>query len=374
MKKSTNHTFKLALASVGLLFIVPLSACGPPSVGSPSETPRPTTPAALRKISPPPAITSTSSVESLTDNFVDGIYTHPSGAFSFQPPEGWEEDTGEFGSVFFSEPAGEGAIYSTVTNTGNPLSYAQFQTFVLAREENFFSGFDMYAQISLDWNEDDQSAIVHKSLLYEDMPEEVLSYYFLEQNGVFSTDTWMESDRVDEYQPIYQTLMDSYVFYVGRSEDFPYYNFVITFYDTLDAFSFEAPVCWPYESRVVDGAILDIFSSPDQNAQLIHVMFSGASKLDEGELEQKIFQAAFGELAATPEQAVAQEWEQNEDGYIHILWQADESEWQKETLYMLFGDKVMALNGVARKGFEQFFQSTIDYGFDWYSVPAEGSG
>lgn len=373
MKSRTNAKLWVKSGLIAFLFVFSLASCTSKSSPAKQATPRPTTPAALRKISPPPAITSTAFEVPLSSHIQDGVYFHPSGVFSFQPPEGWLEETSEYGSVYFSEPGGEGAIYTTVTNTGVPLTFSQFQTFVEARELNFFDGFEAYKQISLEWDPDKKSAIAHKSVIFEDIPEEVFSYYQLDLNVVYATDTWMESDRVEEYQDVYQTLVKTFTVNSSSADQFPFYNFVITFYDSLDAFSFEPPVSWTYESRVSAGNILDIFSSPDQNAYLIHVMFSGTNSLSQEEIEDKIYQAAFSEFPGNAGRAVVEEYTEYEDGSTRIFWKSDDSGWQKESIYFLNEGKLLVLNGVIREGFEAYLQSTIDYGFDWYVVPAEGS-
>ena len=57
-------------------------------------------------------------------------------------------------------------------------------------------------------------------------------------------------------------------------------------------------------------------------------------------------------------------------GASYILWKSDDNQWQIETVYRITDGKLLVLNGLIFKGFEDYYQSTIDYAFDWYSVPA----
>ncbi len=351
--------------------ILILSACKNSSQSQPQVAARPTTPAALRKISPPPYLSGAATATAILSIILDGTYSHPSGAFSFQFPVGWLEDTSEYGSVFFSEPDGEGALYVTATNTGRPLNGEQFETFVQAREENFFAVFDGYIQSSFEVDPQKSRAVTLKSVVFEDLSEMVKSYYLLDGQVVYAIDMWWESEKEADYEIIYNEILESFTVDPNLIAGFPYYNYVITFYDTLDAFSFEPPVSWRYHNRVEDGVITDGFSSPDENAFLEHIMFSIPEALKETELEQKIFQAAFASYIDGTANVVVETRTQNEEGGVSIDWQDDGSGWKKQTLYIVEGAKVLALNGVIRSGNKDIFQSTLDYAFNWYSVPAE---
>ncbi len=353
------------------MMILIISACKNSSQNQLQVTARPTTPAVLRKISPPPVLSGAATATAIVSNTQDGTYNHPSGTFSFRYPVGWLEDTSEYGSVFFSEPDGEGALYVTATNTGQTLNGDQFEAFVLAREENFFAAFDGYIQNSFEIAPNWSNAVTLKSLVFEDLTETVRSYYLLNGQGVYAIDMWWESEKGADYEIIYNEVLESFTVDPNLVTEFPYYNYVITFYDTLDAFSFEAPVSWRYHNRVENGVIIDGFSSPDENAFLEHIMFSIPEGMLEAELEQKIFTAAFAAYSEEPAKVVAETRTQNEDGWVSIDWQNDGSGWKKQTLYIVGGGKVLALNGVIRSGDEEYFQSTLDYAFDWYSVPAE---
>ncbi|OJX40655.1 MAG: hypothetical protein BGO78_06635 [Chloroflexi bacterium 44-23] len=361
--------FKWFLISVFLLVV--LGACGNNARSQPEGTPRPTTPAALRKISPPPYFPKESANSEITDNIQGGIYTHPSGAFSFKYPTGWLEDTSEYGSVFISEPDGEGVLYITATDTGRPLNGSQFEIFVQAREDNFFAKFEGYTQSAFEVDPLTRRALTLKSVLFRDLPETVKSYYFLEQQVVYAIDMWWESDKSADYEIIYNEVLESFTSEPGKVPGELYYNFVITFYDSLNAFSFTAPVCWQYDSRVEDGIIIDSFSAPDEGAYLEHIMFSMPERLTESEVEQKIFQAAFGSFLIEPKWVEVESRNVDENGWVSIQWKDDGSGWKKESKYCIQGAKVLALNGVIRSGDENIFQSTIDYAFDEYSIPGK---
>ncbi len=219
--------------ATGLLIIALVTACQSPSSAITKDNVRATTSPLIRKIPTqfvePPIVT-------LPENQKSGEliqYIHPSGAFQFQRPAGWEEDTSEYGSVFFSEPGGEGAIFVTATNTGYALNGEDFDRFVKAREENFFPEFNDYQALAEDYNEFLSEATMTKSLLFNDIPETVDSYYFRQEDAVFAIDVWMESAKVESYREMYRHSWIALRCDASPVSAFPIYNFIITFYGPL---------------------------------------------------------------------------------------------------------------------------------------------
>ena len=310
--KRINY-FSLA---TGMLIIALVTACQSTSSARTKDNVRPTTSPLIRKIPTqfvePPIVT-------LPENQKSGEliqYIHPSGAFQFQRPAGWEEDTSEYGSVFFSEPGGEGAIFVTATNTGYALSGEDFDRFVKAREENFFPEFNDYQALAEDYNEFLSEATITKSLLFNDIPETVDSYYFRQAEGVFAIDVWMETINTNTYREMYKPIIESFETTANKVNDFPLYNFVTTLYGPVDQYSFEVPISWQYQYENLDGVIADRFISPDGMSIIEHLTVYGINELNQKAQEQTLIDI-FNSVWENPEKNLKVKKRENfEDGSI----------------------------------------------------------
>lgn len=330
----------------------------------------PTTAAQIRKV---PTELSNFQSEPISEDGSEGEFTtyyHPSGVFQFQYPATWLVDTSEYGAAFITEPEGEGAISVTATYTGYALSADDFTNFVNAREENFFSGFNNYQPDEVVFSDPGDQATASKELTYQDIPETVDSYYLLEDDTVFAIDVWMETALESVYREMYQTTMDTFESDSTYAIDFPLYNFVTTFYAPLDLFSFEVPITWQYHYISLEGVIVDRFSTPDRLSFLEHVTIYGVGDLPSKELEQRLAEV-FNQIWVDPQDNLkVKDRETLENGSTYLLWKSANSDWQIETVYQVSEGKILALNGLIRKGYESFYQSSINYAFDWYQIPA----
>ena len=345
-------------------------ACQKNSTSLVNGTVFPTTAAQLRKV---PTESSGIQSDPTSEVSADGqfvTYYDPNGVFQFQYPVDWQVEPSDYGAVFITEPEGEGTISVTATYTGYALSGDDFINFVDAREENFFTGFNDYEAGDPEYDEFADRATVTKTLSYQDIPETVDSYYYRLNEAVFAVDVWMETSLSSKYREMYQTLIDTLEIDSTNVINFPLYNFVTTFYAPLDLFSFEVPVCWTYETLSSDGVIVDRFTAPDRQSFIEHVTIYDAENLSSKKLEARLAEV-FNKIWDEPQNNLkVKERESFEDGSNYLLWKSANSDWQIETYYQATDGKILALNGLIRKGYEPFYQSTIDYAFDWYQIPA----
>lgn len=339
------------------------------SIGKPEATLPPTTSPFDRKI-PTRTVQPTEQITPGELRLSRGTYFHPSGTFSFVPPAGWAEDTSEYGYVTFAEPDGEGFINTTVTYTGYTLLPEDFERFFLAREANFFTGYDNYLAVDQQTDLATGTAWARKTVDYEGIGNTVDSYYFLSDLSVYVIDLWSETARVEQYETLYQQMMDSFQMSLGDLQTFPLYNFVWTLRDPLGAFSFEIPISWRYEYLEQSGAIVDESWAPDNDAFITHIHLIG-----EGNLEKKaqikrveeVLQSIYPDLMENVKVINQQDWDP--DGIL-LEWSTSAKQWRLQTLIRSTGEDLMALSGFYMKDYEDSYLSTIDYGFDWYSVPA----
>jgi hypothetical protein len=314
-------------------------------------------------------LTSTPDATVSQTSLSSGFLEFPGGVFQASVPIGWNEEVSEYGSVFLSEQDGEGAIYITVTNTGLVLEKEGFDQFVDAREENFFSGFDAYQEVDRVINEGHDDGFVQKTVLFNDIPETVKTYYFRNQNAMVVMDFWMETEKEQTYREIYQPVIESFTFNPEKANEFILYNFIFEFRDNMGAFSFEVPLSWLYVPATSGGLITDNFYAPDNRSILQHVIFYPDDASDPEEIAKTIYQASQAVMTGTSSEGVLETQTDKDDGSVYLKWKTDDG-WQIESVYYLQGAKVLALNGIIQDGFIDIYQSSIDYGLDWYAVPA----
>jgi hypothetical protein len=190
-----------------ILLLSGLSCQLPVGKNSAEQEIRPTTPAAQRRLP-----TEVASEKPPTSETGDQLFVHPSQTFEIPIPAGWIVESDENGSMFASEQEGEGAIYITVNYTGHALTAEDFERYVLAREENFFDYFEEYLPGEFEINAAKDWAVFRKSVDFNGIPETVDTFYYRINNAVFTIDTWMETSRIAEYAPLYQTILDGFKF------------------------------------------------------------------------------------------------------------------------------------------------------------------
>jgi hypothetical protein len=298
------------------------------------------------------------------------IYAHPSGAFEILVPAGWEEETSEYGSVFLSEPGGQGVVYVTVTYTGYALDGQAFSTYLDAREENFFEGFVNYQAVSREINPLQDAARAVKTLDYDGVPQYVSSVYYRSGMAVYAIDFWMEAARQVDYTDLYTLVQESFRWNADNAVGFPIYNFVWTFSDNQNLFSFEIPISWRYLFWEENGDIIDQFWAPDGLAVIQHTLIQNSSGLPYEKQAQRVLDVLKIALPEIVQNPIIDKIDRLEDGRTRFEWTDASEGWLATTIVQEYEGKLLALTGITSSGYSDVFQSTIDYGLEWYSVPA----
>ena len=361
---------KIQLIALAFFIVFILTDCQTKNGPLLKATARPTTAAYLRKIPTQPFSTSTPDTTLGQTGLSSGFLEFPGGVFEMTVPIGWNEELNEYGSVFLSEQSGEGAIYITVTNTVLALENEGFDQFLGAREENFFSGFDAYQEVERVINEGHDYGFVKKTVLFNEIPETVKTYYFRNQNAIYVMDFWMEIEKEEIYEEIYQPVLDSFKMNPEKVNELIPYNFIFEFRDNTDSFSFEVPISWLYQSTTSGGLITDNFYSPDNRSILQHVIFYPDDVSDPNVITKTIYQASQSVLSGPPFEGVLETRTVNDDGSVYLKWKTEKGDWQIESIFYIQAAKVLALTGIVQEEFIDIYQSSIDYGLDWYAVPA----
>ncbi len=348
-----------------ILLVSGLSCQLPAGKNSTDQEIRPTTSAAERRLP-------TEAAEELSPlpDTGDQLIIHPSQTFEILIPAGWTSESDENGSLYASEPQGEGAIYITVNYTGHALTAEDFERYIQAREENFFNYFEDYNPGESEINSTKDWAVYRKSVDFNGIPETIDTYYYRINNAVFTMDTWMETSRIPEYETLYQTSLDSFKFQSEGVENFYLYNYVWVFRDSLDLFSFETPISWAYREADVGGVLEDQFWAPDENAALTHHLIYQPANLSETEMETEVINKLKNSLPDQTKGLKVNSRETLETGVYQLNWISKESDWQGLVVYRVYKNNLLILNGMYANIFEDSYLSTIQYGLDYYSVPA----
>ena len=361
---------KIIYFSIMLLCISWITSCQAKTTKDPLSTTKPTTSPLLRKIPTQPFVTAVPDLITEQSDQTSDVFVFPGGVFQLSVPEGWNLDVSEDGSVFISEPGGEGAIYITVTNTGYAFGSQAFDQFLSAREVNFFAGFPGYEEMNREINENHNYGFIEKKVIFNEIPEIVDTYYFAEDQAVFVIDFWMESEKEQDYKTMYQPMIESFQKDPALVKDFIIYNFIYEFRDTTDEFSFEVPISWLYQTISEEGSVIDYFYAPDNQAYLQHIIFYADNNSDQNTIFEKIYQANKSIFSGDFDENLIEYEQEQENGGRYLKWDTTNENWQFETVYFFDDGKVFALSGLIQKDYLEIYQTTIDYGFDWYAVPA----
>lgn len=133
-------------------------------------------------------------------------YTHPSGAFSFAVPEGWEilNEDANSGSVG-TETAAVGTAF---TNPGGVYSEEEFQAFIDNFTESFISSFATSHEIIEQTPQPDDSIYVAATFESEDGPGQV--DMFFEQRDTVVFVFYLLTTTYDEVLPTWNEIIGTY--------------------------------------------------------------------------------------------------------------------------------------------------------------------
>jgi len=283
-----NHQFrKIVFPIVSFMALVALACtCGS---GGGLTTPTDTPPAIPTKSSPPtkppvtvptqstvptkppiggdstpvddstPVSNNASTIEVSTDE-----YAHTSGAFTTLFPVGWDKKERDDG-VYFSDPAGDGAIDISFTNVGTQLSEDSFNNYINNLEANWFGGFSDYKADKPE-KQSDNSILVSKTLTDSNgNANTVISFYWQVGTVIYEQDFWAFSDSFQGYVDGYDKIAASIKTDDSAASNAVLYSFRYTFTCPQKLCEFSAPYGWSYghDDTTYTSTTNDKFMSPD---------------------------------------------------------------------------------------------------------------
>jgi hypothetical protein len=120
----------------------------------------------------------------------------------------------------------------------------------------------------------------------------------------------------------------------------------------------------------VGDVLEDQFWAPDENAALTHHLMYVPAKPTETNLEKQVIEILINSLPKQTQGLEVNNRETIESWIYQISWQSNKSGWQGKVIYQVYKNNLLILNGMYAKAFEDSYLSTIQYGLDYYSVPA----
>jgi len=296
------------------------------------------------------------------------VYTHPSGAFSFNPPVGWTSEEGTSGVVFTS-PDGVGKLDFSVTNTGEKLDSTALEAFVKATEANYFGTFTNYTEDKYSFDPDTNSALVAKSLTSDSGDQKVFTFYLQDGQGVYSFDFWASADVASDYKDAYANLLGTITTDGKVAADLPIYSFITTFTDKNNLFQFEVPLAWTYSYDEATNIYSDSFTSPDGHSIINNITYddgTATSKSQAGALALTILNQVFSnganDIKINSDKVQA-------DGSERLTWTSRSGGYSGQTFFETRGTTFLMLNWLVDKGYEEMFGPVFDNTLSTYSIP-----
>ncbi len=296
----------------------------------------------------------------------DQLYVHPQGIFELYPPAGWAMIDEDDGSVLFEAQDLSGAINVQVTNTGYELDGDSFERFVLARDQNFFEFYSEYRRDSVEVDKEIGVATVVKSLLFDGIPQTVVTYYDRHGQTIYTLDFWADEDLFESYADVYDAVFDAVTIDSSAAEDQELYLWIYDFYGPDDLFQIEVPTSWTFESTVGASTIVDTFYSPDEHAVIQNIVY------DDGEEISKSVAGAFALELLTQyyaEDIRITDDQVQEDGSERLTWESPGGDYRGITFFETRGTTFLLFTIMYDNPFEDIYFDVLDYTVGTYTVP-----
>jgi hypothetical protein len=296
------------------------------------------------------------------------VYTHPSGAFSFNPPVGWTSEESKSGVVFTS-PDGVGKLDFSATNTGEQLDSKALEAFVKATEANFFGTFSNYKQTQYQFDPSTNSAMVSKTLTSDSGDRKVFTYYLQDGQGVYSFDFWVNADQSSAYKDPYANLLGTITTDGKAAAKLPIYSFINTFTDKNKLFQFDVPLAWTYTYDEAKNIYSDTFTSPDGHSIINNITYddgTATSKSQAGALAltmlNQVFSNGANDIKINSDKV-------QPDGSERLTWSSISGGYSGQSFFETRGTTFLMLSWLVDKGYSDMFGPVLDNTLSSYKIP-----
>jgi hypothetical protein len=266
--------FRAKLRGVFALLMIGLVACAPSGRGPTGSTA--SSPSLAATSAAPTPVDRGQTYGSLTLSATP--YSHPSGSFTLDPPDGWEADVQANGATW-TDPAGNGRIEVRVATTGYPLDGVYLDNFIQAIGEGLLENFADY--VVLDQTVNDLGArTVTQSLSDNGEPYQIVSVYDQELDVIYDSEYWVKATFADEYMPAYKQIWRGMTVSPEKaSASIEPYSEVHTFRGAGGLFSLDVPRGWHLDVYTQPDAVADTFWAPDRLARIEVIQYDDGTEI-----------------------------------------------------------------------------------------------
>jgi hypothetical protein len=293
-------------------------------------------------------------------------FVHSQGIFEILAPQGWAVEEGD-GSVTFNAPDESGFVNVEVTNTVIPLDEASFESFIDARDLNFFGAFDGYEVANRKIDAPLGLAVTTKRLLFDGIPQIVTTVYDQYDQAIYSLDFWAEEDLAEAYNAVYEEISNSLaVDSAAVAEQLNSYAWIYTFYGPGDLFEIEVPTSWRYEFSEGDAALVDTFYSPDEHGIIQNITYDEGeeiSRSEAGAFALELLKSYYAEDIRISDDQV------QPDGSERLTWSSPGGGYSGITFLETRGTTFLLFSVLWDDPFEEAYLDVLDYTIGSYVVP-----
>lgn len=363
---------------MGILILLTAQACSLASGPTPTATPEASsTPTATQTSaptqsptltteptldSPPPTSTE---VVSETLKLSDEIYLHPENLFEAYPPVDWEI-TDDASSATFFDPDESGLIYLQVTNTGYELDEAAFENFVNAREFNLFNVYPGYKEGEREFDAAQRIASVSKTVLFNGKPQTIVTYYDQKGSAIYSVDFWVDSDKVEAYNPLYTDFFENITVDSSAAALLEPYAWVFTFTGPSNLYSIQVPSSWRYDFSEGEFALVETFYAPDDGALIQNVVYDNGTTInrnDAGKLALELLNNYYAADIIVTEDRI------QPDGSERLTWYSPSGNYRGVSFLETRGTAFLLFTVMYDNELEDPYLKVLEYTVSSYSVP-----
>lgn len=266
---------KMLFVFLSLLLAANLACAGLAAAPTATPTAAPTTiptkaPPPTQKPAPPAVPTKS------TFELDKKIHNHPSGAFSYHPPVGWDIQETNY-DAYITDPISGVFFYVSVTNTGIPLDAASYKNLVNYTDNFYYSTFDDYKQTDYYVSDTKDVYALQKTYTFEGKTQFVQSVYnqFGQVTYIFEL---LGTESVIKSNPDFQAGFDEFIssleVILEPAATLPIYEPSWNFVGPENSMSISVPIGWEYvydDHQTYTDSVIESLTSPDGTAVIENI-------------------------------------------------------------------------------------------------------
>lgn len=301
-------------------------------------------------------------------------YSHPSGLFTFTPPKDWAMTEKPYGAVFVS-PDQKDYIGITVTNTIYPLAQDALQNFITANEENRFSSYSQYKQVSSTMHLDQGEALIAKTLVDENgTPQAVETFYKQSDAAVYVVHMWATIESPSQIEAIFNQYANVAVSFTINSStiaQYPAYPWTFHFTGANDVYEIDIPQPWAHSHEDFPNVADEVFFAPDDNAAIEILVYDDGKQTMNQSIAGKVALEVLNQVytKGSNDVKITSDKPGQAQGTERLDWKSKTGGYQGATFFRGNGTNLTLLTFLFVNGFQDDYQFMVDYTMSTYTLP-----